>query len=144
MFKNLKTPHGANPLSHARNLWLYFAGAALVTMLLGCGATASSVLANIGASLVVGTVCILAGVGTTAFVRRAFNLVQTGRVVQYAGFVFASWLGFIAAGSVFGGVSVSNAPAAGVLTFALAFGAATVMGEIPWRGRSWLPRKKRA
>lgn len=144
MFKNLKTPHGPNPLAHARNLWLYFVAAAAFTTFAGIGVAANGWLAVVLAALLVGSVSIIVGIGTTAVVRRAFNLIQTGRFVQYAGFAFASFLGYVIAGSVLAGVTVTGALLAGLVTFGIAFGAATLLGEVPWRGRTWLPKARKS
>jgi hypothetical protein len=141
MFKNLKTPHGKNPMNHVRNLFFYFVGAAVLTMLLGVGVTAGSILFGLIGSVLVGAVAVAIGIGSTALIRSSLKLMQTGRVIQYSGFIGATYLGYLLIGFLFAGtVTLAQPLLAAVVTFGLAFGSATLMREIPWKGRTWLPK----
>lgn len=139
-FKNFKTPHGNNPLTHALRMEVYFLTSAIVVFCLGVGATAGGALSLVAAALLWSLLTLVGGTLVTAVTRRSFNLVQTGRLVQYLGFGATSYLALLLVDWVFTTGVVSTAPAlAAVVQFGLAFGAATLTGEVPWRNRRWLP-----
>jgi len=143
MFK-IKTPH-RRPLRHLVNLYLFFLLGSFVTVFFHLGLTAgaapdvSSFLALSETSLCVAAAGLAGGIAVTAIVRRLFNLLQTGRIVQYAGFWLASLAGLKLANHCFGTITITAPLVASFLVFAIAFGLATVLGEVPWRGRKWLP-----
>ena len=140
MFK-IKTPH-RRPLRHLLNMYGLFVVAALATTLLHAGATitgGASLVSVACSALTAGAIGLLAGIVVTAVTRRVLRLTQTGRVIQYTGFWLASWLGLKAAAYFFSAITLSAPAFAGFVLFALAFGAATALGEVPTRGRTWLP-----
>ncbi|MBU6453503.1 MAG: hypothetical protein KGS72_17115 [Cyanobacteria bacterium REEB67] len=150
MFKKIKTPH-RQPLWHLARMFGLFVLAAALTVSLQLGAesivpasaTRAVIAASrIEASLTAGAISLLLGILVTASVRRAFNLVQTGRWIQYAGFWFSSWIGLVLASHWFGAYELTVPALAGFSFFALAFGFATALGVVPWNGRTWLPMKK--
>jgi hypothetical protein len=150
MFKKIKTPH-RQPLLHLAKMFGLFVLAAALTVSLQLGAEsivpggasrAVIATARIEASFTAAAISLLFGILVTAGVRRLFNLVQTGRFIQYAGFWLSSWLGLVCAGRWFEAFSLSSPALAGFCFFALAFGFATALGVVPWRGRTWLPMQK--
>jgi len=150
MFK-IKTPH-RRPLKHLLNMYGLFAVAATATVMLHLGAAVSgglavpeeaSLLALCATFLTCAAISLVGGIVVTATLRRAFNLVQTGRLVQYSGFWLASWLGLKLSAYFFAAITLTAPITAGFLCFAIAFGLATALGEVPWRGRTWLPSAKR-
>lgn len=93
--------------------------------------------------IVTGSVAMVGGLLVTMVLRQTLGLVQTGRVLQYAGFWVASLAGVQAAGLFFDETFIMVNPFLSALAiFAVAFGAATAAGEIPWKGRTWLPVKR--
>ena len=140
--KNIKTPHG-NPFTHLRNMFGYFFAGAVLTIMIGLGVQVGSVLAALLASALAAAIALLGGIFVTMIFRTAFKLSQTGRILQYAGFWLACWLGLETAAAVFADtLTLSNSFVAGLAFFAIGFGAATVFGQVPWRGRSWLPIRR--
>ena len=142
--KNIKTPHG-NPFTHLRNMFGYFLAGALLTVMTGLGAqvVGSVLLAGLGAALAA-AIALLGGIFATMIFRTAFQLMQTGRFLQYAGFWLACWLGLKVAAAVFAGsLTLSNSFVASLAFFAIGFGAATVFRQVPWSGRTWLPIRRR-
>jgi len=140
MFK-IKTPH-RRPLRHLLNMYGLFVVAALATMFLPVGATITGGAAPLGVAftaLTAGAIGLLAGIVVTAVTRRVLLLTQTGRLIQYTGFWLASWLGLKAAAYFFAAITLSAPALAAFVLFAIAFGAATALGEVPTRGRTWLP-----
>jgi hypothetical protein len=117
----------------------YFIAAAAITLLLGFGVSAGGLLSGAIAAAVIGVTGMFFGLGATIALRAVFGLMQTGRVVQYLSFFLGSWLGVGLASLLTGSLVVSSGAGAALLTFALAFGAATLVGEVPWKGRTWLP-----
>ena len=150
MFK-IKTPH-RRPLRHLLNMFGLFVSGAVTTVGLHLGATVTAggatgmpILPLIASALTAGAISLLGGVLVTATVRRVLNLVQTGRVIQYAGFSLASLLGLKLAAYFFAAITITSPLLAGFCLFAIAFSLATALGEVPWRGRTWLPmRAKKA
>lgn len=137
------TPHG-NALKHLRNMFGYFAASALLVLFVGCGASvaSASIVPGIFAALLTAGIGLVGGIFATMFMRNAFGLVQTGRLLQYAGFWFTTWLALHIAAAAFGGAISLTAPlVAAFCIFALAFTGATAFGEVP--KRTWLPIKKK-
>lgn len=143
-FKNIKTPHG-NPLRHMRNMLGYFLAASLIVIFAGLGASSNgSIVSAVAASAVTAAIGLIGGIFVTMIFRSTFKLVQTGRWLQYAGFWLASWLGLTASAALFvGSVSLTSPLLASFLVFAIGFGSATAFGEVPWRGRTWLPVRRK-
>lgn len=144
MFK-IKTPH-RRPLRHLLRMYGLFVVAAFATLFLHAGATiggasasAPSLLAVVLTGLTAAAIALLAGILVTAMTRRLLRLTQTGRLIQYTGFWLASWLGLKAGAYFFSAVTLTYPALAGLVLFAIAFGSATALGEVPWRGRTWLP-----
>ncbi|MBX3151940.1 hypothetical protein KF728_17415 [Candidatus Obscuribacterales bacterium] len=117
----------------------YFIAAAAITLLLGVGVSAGSLLTGIMAAAIIGVTGMFFGLGVTIALRAVLGLMQTGRVVQYLCFILGSWLGVGLASLLIGSLSVTSGFGAALATFSLAFGAATLVGEVPWKGRTWLP-----
>jgi hypothetical protein len=140
--KKIKTPHG-NHFNHLRNMFGYFLAGALLTVFIGLGAdvVGSLLSAALGAALAA-AVALLGGIFVTMIFRTAFRLVQTGRILQYAGFWLSSWLGLEAAIAATGSLTLSNSFVASLAFFGISFGAATLFGQVPWRGRSWMPIRR--
>ncbi len=132
-------------MKHMRNLFGYFLAATLVVAFAGIGAeVAGSIWLAIAASAVVASIALVGGIFVTMIFRTLFKLVQTGRILQYAGFWLTSFLGLKAAASLFAtALFVTNPLLASFVLFALAFGSATICGEVPMRGRTWLPVKSK-
>jgi hypothetical protein len=150
MFK-IKTPH-RKPFWHMLKMLVLFLFAAIMTLVLHLGAAISSHEVHLSGATVVAlrysflttaAVSLLAGIIVTATLRRAFNLVQTGRLVQYSGFCLSSWLGLQLSAYFFGAITLTAPIVASFALFAIAFGLATALGEVPWRGRTWLPMAKK-
>ncbi|CAN5539870.1 hypothetical protein BH11CYA1_BH11CYA1_15000 [soil metagenome] len=140
--KNIKTPHG-NPFTHLRNMFGYFLVGALLTVLIGLGVQVGSVVTAVLGAALAAAIALLGGILVTMIFRTAFKLVQTGRILQYGGFWLACWLGLEAAAAVFSNtLALSNGFLASLAFFAIGFGAATVFGQVPWRGRSWMPIRR--
>jgi len=142
--KNIKTPHG-NPFTHLRNMFGYFLAAALITVMAGLGVQVGGpvLTAALGAA-VAASIALLGGIFATMIMRTAFKLAQTGRILQYGGFWLACWLGLEAAAALFAdSLALTNALAASAVFFGIGFGAATIFGQVPWRGRTWLPIRRR-
>ncbi len=126
---------------HFLNMLGYFIGAAALSMLLGLGVSAGGLLSGIAAAAIIGGVGLVVGLGATIVLRSVFSLMQTGRFIQYASFFLGTWLGVSLASLAISSLVVSSGWLAGLLIFAIAFGAATLTGEVPTKGRTWLPRR---
>jgi hypothetical protein len=143
MFR-IKTPH-RRPLRHMFNMLGLFTFAAIATIGLHLGAAINAgpsgipFLALAASALTAGAISLVVGIIVTATVRRALNLVQTGRLIQYSGFCLAGWLGLNLSAYFFSAITLTAPFVAGFFLFAIAFGLATALGEVPWRGRTWLP-----
>jgi hypothetical protein len=141
--KNIKTPHG-NHFNHLRNMLGYFLAASLIVVFCGPGtSTTGSIFGATLAAAITAVIGLIGGIFVTMIFRSAFKLVQTGRVLQYLGFWLASSLGLLAAAALSGSVAVSSPVLAGFAVFAIGFGSATAFGEVPWRGRTWLPLRRK-
>lgn len=144
MFKNLKTPHG-NPLQHFWNMLAYFGAAAVLVLALTPGLSVAGGLIGVALSGVgLGAVTLALGIAVTIVIRRVGSLVQTGRLQQYGSFWLAAWLGL--QGLMLLGVvsGVDSAAVSSLIVFGVAFGAATLFGEVPWKGRTWLPMRRKS
>jgi hypothetical protein len=132
-------------MSHFFKVTLYFFAASLVAASFGLGAsfTAFTLGAHITGALVslaVSAAAVFGGVFITQQSRARFNLMQTGRLVQYGSFWLTGALAFKVAGLVLGSfLVVSNAALASLVATVICFTAATATGRIPWKGRTWLP-----
>lgn len=141
MFKNLKTPH-FNAGQHFFNMLIFFVGASFLT--LSFSGAINSVLSLLGGGIVIGAVGMVLGLGLTIVFRSAFKLVQTGRFLQYACFWAGTWAGIKLAALIFSGLAVGSPLVVSLVIFALAFGGATWAGEVPTKGRTWLPKRRPA
>lgn len=137
----VKTPH-RRPWRHLASMFGYFFVAALITTFAGLGASAPSIGTALAASAVTGFVSLVGGIFATMLLRSAFKLVQTGRILQYTGF----WLATLPALSLAAwltGATVGSAPLAALVVVAIAFAGATAFGEVPTKGRTWLPMRRK-
>jgi hypothetical protein len=137
-------------MTHLRNMYLWFFGATLVTFFLGIGTTVTGswILAGIAAALVAGF-AVLGGIFGTMQMRQRLGLMQTGRLLQWASFTVCAYVGLLLCGLVLGPVAglfslaapltIASPLLSAVTLFALAFGPALLFGEVPWKGRTWLP-----
>lgn len=137
--KNIKTPHG-NHGQHFFNMLIMFVAASFAAISFGNVATDGAAL--IFGGLLAGSVGMISGLLLTIVIRAAFSLVQTGRFLQYASFWAGTYLGVVAADWLFAGFASTNPIVLSLVIFALAFAIATLSGEVPWRGRTWLPKRK--
>ncbi len=130
--------------NHLRNMYLYFLASTAAVLLLGIGTSISGswLLAAIAATLVAGS-AIAGGILGTMRMRAFFGLMQTGRLLQYASFTVSAYVGLLLCGLLFGStLSLSSPLLSAVAIFVLAFGPATLFGEVPVRGRTWLPVRR--
>lgn len=137
----VKTPH-RRPWRHLAFMFGYFFVAALVTTFFGLGASAPSIGTALAASAVTGFVSLVGGIFVTMVLRSAFGLVQTGRVLQYAGFWLAT-LPALSLASWLTGATVGSAGLAALVVVVIAFTGATLAGEVPTKGRTWLPMRRK-
>lgn len=126
---------------HFLNMIGYFVAAAAAILLLGFNVTAGSFLAGLGSAVIIGATGLIVGLGVTIALRAVFGLMQTGRIIQYLCFWAGTWLGLSIASFLIPALVVGSAVGASLAIFALAFGAATLTGEVPWKGRTWLPMR---
>lgn len=140
MFKRIRTPHG-NAGAHFAKMLLYFLGAALIVLAAGLwGIRASTWAAVLGSAAVISGGGLLSGLLMTIVLRAAFRLKQTGRILQYLCFGGGISLSISVAESFLGGaLVVTNQMVATVAIFVLSFGTATLAGQVPFKGRTWLP-----
>lgn len=130
--------------NHLRNMYLYFLASTAAVLLLGIGTsiTGSWILAAVAAALVAGS-AIVGGILGTMRMRVFFGLMQTGRVLQYASFTLSTYVGLLLCGWLFGSTLSLGSPLLSAFAiFALAFGPATLVGEVQVRGRTWLPVRR--
>ena len=144
MLKMPKTPH-INPLGHFYRMFNYFAASSLITTVLT--ASFASTLAGWGmallASLLIAAGSLAGGILVTMMTRNAFGLIQTGRILQYSGFILSALISTVVVGFLLSAfVSFGSPLLTGLLLFALAFGSATLTGEVPTKGRTWLPKRR--
>lgn len=129
-------------MSHLIKVILYFFASSLIALGLGLGAhiAAGSLLPGVLIAALVSTAAVAGGVFVTVQARSIFNLVQTGRFIQYASFWASGAIALKIAGLLFSSVLVvSSASTAAFVAMAICFTAATLTGQIPWKGRTWLP-----
>jgi len=135
----VRTPHGDNG-QHLFNMLCFFLGATLLSI--SFGNVVSDASALLGGGFIVGGVGLAAGLLLTIVFRVLFGLVQTGRFLQYACFWAGTYAGVELADRLFAGFSSEHPIMLAFAVFALAFMLATWAGEVPIRGRTWLPKKK--
>jgi hypothetical protein len=124
-------------------MYLYFLVATGLVFGFGIGTsvTGSWLLAALSAAVVAGF-AVLGGIFGTMQMRQRLGLMQTGRLVQWASFAFAAFVGLELVGFLLGGtLSVFNPFCSAAAIFAIAFVPALLFGEVPWRGRTWLPKR---
>jgi len=129
-------------MSHLIKVILYFFGSALVALLFGLGAhfTAGSLLPGIVVAALVSVAAVAGGVFLTVQARAIFSLMQTGRFVQYGSFWLAGAVALKIAALLFSSVLVvTSASLASFVALVVCFTTATLTGQIPWKGRTWLP-----
>ena len=133
-------------MQHLWKMFFYFLAAAAVTTVFGLGVSAGDLLPTALAAVLVSAGALIGGVGLTIGMRALFGLMQVGRLLQYTAF----WLSAAASLKIVGiigglifaaSLSVNSALLAGFTVFAIAFAAATITGEVPTKGRTWLPMK---
>lgn len=138
-------------MMHPLKVFLFFVFASAVTMTLGLGVSLGGSLAQaafvaVASSAMVGLFALGGGMGITIYSRSLFGLMQTGRVIQWPAFILSTWAGLSAAAWVFNtlfgtALAVSSGLFASLAIFAMAFGWGYLRGEIPWKGRTWMPVK---
>ena len=124
---------------HFLNMLGYFIGAAAVLLISGITMTAGTLLTGVLAAGIVGSVGLIFWLFSTISLRSMFGLMQTGRVVQYVSFFLGTWLGVCLATLLLPALVVSHSWLAAMVVYGLAFGSATLTGEVPTKGRTWLP-----
>lgn len=135
-------------MNHLRNMYLYFLAATVAAFAFGCGTSVAAaslstlLLAGVAAVIVSGC-AVLGGIFGTMQMRMRLGLRQTGRVLQYASFTLSAYVGLLVAsfvfGSLLGAITVSAPFWTALAIFLMAFIPATLFGEVPWQGRTWLP-----
>ncbi len=135
-------------MMHPLRVFLFFLLATVVTALFGVGVQVSfgdpaMALLSLGVTSAVVAACALAGgMGVTISTRATFNLMQTGRLIQWPAFMLSAWAGLSISSFILGAaLTVTNGLLASVVIFGLAFGWGYFRKEIPWKGRTWLPAK---
>jgi len=129
-------------MSYLIKVILYFFASTLVAVGFGLGASFGTgyLIPGLVVALLVAASAVAGGVALTVAARSVFKLAQTGRFVQYASFWAAGALALKVASALFGTVLVvSNAPLTAFVALVVCFTAATLSGQIPWKGRTWLP-----
>lgn len=139
----VKTPH-RRPWSHLLKMYGYFLLGSLICMILGMGASLSTLSDIFAAAAITAALSLVGGIFVTASVRALFGLTQTGRLVQYAGFWLAS-LGALQLTDYFVPVYllVGGTVAAFVIVL-FSFAGAITFGEVPVKGRGWLPVRRKS
>ena len=133
-------------MQHLWKMFFYFLTAAAVTTVFGLGVTAGDLLPTALAAVLVSAGALIGGVGLTIGMRAMFGLMQVGRLLQYTAFWLSAALSLKIIGIIGGllfaaSLTVNSALLAGFTVFAMAFAAATITGEVPTKGRTWLPMK---
>ncbi len=133
-------------MQHLWKMFFYFLAAAAVTCVFGLGVSAGDILPTALAATLVSAGALIGGVGLTIGLRAAFGLMQVGRLLQYTAFWLSAALSLKIVGIIGGllfaaSLTVNSALLAGFTVFAIAFAAATITGEVPTKGRTWLPMK---
>lgn len=139
----VKTPH-RRPWRHLLKMYGYFLLGSLICMIFGMGASLSTLSDIFAAAAITAALSLVGGIFITASVRALFGLTQTGRLVQYAGFWLAS-LGALHLTDYFVPVYllVGGTVAAFVIVL-FSFAGAMTFGEVPVKGRSWLPVRRKS
>ncbi|MBK9620873.1 MAG: hypothetical protein IPO31_17000 [Candidatus Obscuribacter sp.] len=139
----VKTPH-RRPWSHLLKMYGYFLLGSLICMILGMGASLSTLSDIFAAAAITAALSLVGGIFVTASVRALFGLTQTGRLVQYAGFWLAT-LGALQLTDYFVPVYllVGGTVAAFVIVL-FSFAGAITFGEVPVKGRGWLPVRRKS
>ncbi|MBA4234083.1 MAG: hypothetical protein C0465_26280 [Ralstonia sp.] len=136
-------------MQHLWKMFFYFLAAAAVTTVFGLGVSAGDVLPTALAAVLVSAGALIGGVGLTIGMRALFGLMQVGRLLQYTAFWLSAALSLKIIGIIGGllfaaSLTVNSALLAGFTVFAMAFAAATITGEVPTKGRTWLPMKMKS
>ena len=136
-------------MQHLWKMFFYFLAAAAVTCVFGLGVSAGDVLPTALAAVLVSAGALIGGVGLTIGMRALFGLMQVGRLLQYTAFWLSAALSLKIIGIIGGllfaaSLTVNSALLAGFTVFAIAFAAATITGEVPTKGRTWLPMKMKS
>ena len=136
-------------MQHLWKMFFYFLAAAAVTTVFGLGVSAGDVLPTALAAVLVSAGALIGGVGLTIGMRALFGLMQVGRLLQYTAFWLSAALSLKIVGIIGGllfaaSLTVNSALLAGFTVFAIAFAAATITGEVPTKGRTWLPMKMKS
>jgi hypothetical protein len=129
-------------MSHFVKTTLYFFAATLITLGFGLGASFSAgmILPGLLVSLLVAAPATFSAVFLTMKARSSFSLMQTGRFVQYASFWATGAIALKIVSLIFASVIVvSNLALASFSAMAICMISATLFGQIPWKGRTWLP-----
>jgi hypothetical protein len=142
MFR-IKTPHAA-PLAHMLRMFGYFLySSALIGILLQKSPSVPGI-STVASLLVTASLSLVLGLLVTIVIRWLATLTQTGRVLQYASFWLGSYSAVLIATAVFPGAIWHYPPSPeSLLIVVLAFGGATYLKEVPWKGRTWLPVAKK-
>ncbi len=141
---------------HFYNVLGYFVVASAIVIGLGVVASETTLFAapaiKVGGFLsaaiaagIIGATALLFGFGSTIGLRSIFRQVtgehiQTGRIIQYTCFYIGTCLGLSLA-ALLTAFAAAYFWLTALLIFAIAFGGATLTGEIPTRGRTWLPSR---
>jgi len=136
-------------MQHLWKMFFYFLAAAAVTCVFGLGVSAGDVLPTALAAVLVSAGALIGGVGLTIGMRALFGLMQVGRLLQYTAFWLSAAVSLKIIGIIGGllfaaSLTVNSALLAGFTVFAIAFAAATITGEVPTKGRTWLPMKMKS
>ena len=136
-------------MQHLWKMFFYFLAAAAVTTVFGLGVTAGDVLPTALATVLVSAGALIGGVGLTIGMRALFGLMQVGRLLQYTAFWLSAALSLKIIGIIGGlliaaSLTVNSALLAGFTILAIEFPAATITGEVPTKGRTWLPMKMKS
>lgn len=133
-------------MMHPTKVFLYFLFASAIAMSFGLGVAVTGTLlaqalTTVVASAIVGAFSLGGGMGITIASRSVFGLMQTGRAIQWPAFIVSAWAGLAVVGLLFSSVAVTSGLFASLAIFAMAFGWGYFRKEIPWKGRTWLPKK---
>lgn len=131
--------HGS--LSHISNMMLSFFVAVLAIFWFEIGAEAGPSLWQLAApAFVTAIISLVGGVFITQQSRALFNLAQTGRVFQYLSFWLTSLLGLSVSSWLFPqSLEVHSFALASAAIVYLGFATAIFFGQVPIKGRTWLP-----
>lgn len=125
--------------SHFFKMLGYFMVAAALMLLVGYTMSAGSLLTGLISAVVIGGVGMSFGLAATILLRQWFSLMQTGRWIQYACFLVGTWLGVGLTSWLVDSFATGSSFFAALSVFVLAFGVATLTGEVPTKGRTWMP-----